>query len=407
MTSRKLLLRATTLAAVALLPLLSGVALAQDEATVEMARARFREGVQFYDQRQYEKARLAFLQAYALKPHPTVLLNLAQSELRGDRPEDAAGHFAEYLRTTPDASEAEKQEAELGFAAAKSKVGEISVVVDGTGATVLVDGVERGTTPLATPLYVRAGAHVFEARSGDRRATKNVTVTAAGAATVILPLRAGAAAAAPVAEGEPDEPAEPAPDTAPEPAADAGETDEPASVELDEDSGRGFVGWAIDTPVAWVGFGVGVVGLGASVGFAFASKAGYDDANAIKSQIQEQTARDTRTLQNAKLEFPGYPCQLAPNAGATLNAQNRTESVRAYQAACSRFADSRDQGESMKTLAIVSGAVGGAAIAGTVVYYLVKGKHDAESAATARGFRAEVVPVVGGGVSGLLLQGSF
>ena len=38
---------------------------AQDDATIEMARQRFREGVQFYDQHQYEKARLAFLQAYA------------------------------------------------------------------------------------------------------------------------------------------------------------------------------------------------------------------------------------------------------------------------------------------------------------------------------------------------------
>ena len=52
---------------------------AQDDATIEMARQRFREGVQFYDQHQFEKARLAFLQEYALKPHPAVLLNLAQS----------------------------------------------------------------------------------------------------------------------------------------------------------------------------------------------------------------------------------------------------------------------------------------------------------------------------------------
>ncbi|MBM4364077.1 MAG: hypothetical protein FJ104_15460 [Deltaproteobacteria bacterium] len=62
----------------------------------------------------------------------------------------------------------------------------------------------------------------------------------------------------------------------------------------------------------------------------------------------------------------------------------------------------------MKTLAIVSGAVGGAAIAGTLVYYFVKGRHDEPSAAAAaRGFRAEVLPVVGSGVSGLLVQGSF
>src|SRR4051812_3966873 len=79
-----------------------GKARAQDDATVEMARQRFREGVQFYDQRQYEKARLAFLQAYALKPHPSVLLNLAQSELRAGKPDDAASHFSEYLKSATD-----------------------------------------------------------------------------------------------------------------------------------------------------------------------------------------------------------------------------------------------------------------------------------------------------------------
>src|SRR5689334_25435561 len=76
-----------------------------DDDVTEMARQRFREGVQFYDQRQYEKARLAFLQSYAIKPHPATLLNLAQSELRANRPDDAANHFSEYLRTNTSANE--------------------------------------------------------------------------------------------------------------------------------------------------------------------------------------------------------------------------------------------------------------------------------------------------------------
>ena len=53
-----------------------------DEATTKAARARFLEGVEFYDKKQYEAARAAFLQAYALRKHPSVLLNLAQSSLR-------------------------------------------------------------------------------------------------------------------------------------------------------------------------------------------------------------------------------------------------------------------------------------------------------------------------------------
>ena len=60
------------------------------DAMTEMARQRFQEGVKFYDQKKYEESRAAFLQAYALKHHPAVLLNLAQAELRSNHPVDAA-----------------------------------------------------------------------------------------------------------------------------------------------------------------------------------------------------------------------------------------------------------------------------------------------------------------------------
>ena len=79
---------------------------AQDDATIQMARERFQEGVKYYDAKQYDKARAAFLQAYALKKHPAVLLNLAQSELRSGHEADAAKHFAQYLRENKEASAA-------------------------------------------------------------------------------------------------------------------------------------------------------------------------------------------------------------------------------------------------------------------------------------------------------------
>src|SRR5262245_21997943 len=138
-----------------------------DDDVTEMARQRFREGVQFYDQRQYEKARLAFLQSYAIKPHPATLLNLAQSELRAGHPDDAANHFSEYLRTNTSANESEKQEAELGFTAAKAKVGEVTIAVDASGAQVSVDGQEKGVSPLPGPIYMTPGNHALEARSND------------------------------------------------------------------------------------------------------------------------------------------------------------------------------------------------------------------------------------------------
>jgi tetratricopeptide (TPR) repeat protein len=149
-----------------------------DDATVAMARERFKEGVSYFDQKQYDKARAAFLQAYALKKHPAVLLNLAQSELRSGHEADAAKHFAGYLRESKDASDAEKQAAEAGLAAAKVAVAEVEVSVDQGGAEIYVDGVLEGTSPLPGPTYVSAGSHAIEARKDGRTAATQVNAIA-------------------------------------------------------------------------------------------------------------------------------------------------------------------------------------------------------------------------------------
>src|SRR5437870_1675886 len=96
-------------AAVLLLSLLPQIvtlpALAQQDDPVTLqARARFKEGVDFFDKGQYENARLAFLQAYALKKHPAVLLNLAQSSAKAAHPLEAAKYFQQYLRESTTAT---------------------------------------------------------------------------------------------------------------------------------------------------------------------------------------------------------------------------------------------------------------------------------------------------------------
>ncbi len=109
----------TAAALLGALLLVPAPALAQDDVTLTMARERFKEGVGYFDKKDFAKARVAFLQAYALKKHPAVLLNLAQSELRSGHEADAAKHFAQYLREHKEASEAERQGAETGLTAAK------------------------------------------------------------------------------------------------------------------------------------------------------------------------------------------------------------------------------------------------------------------------------------------------
>src|SRR6187431_2251336 len=95
----------TFLPAVVALP-----ARAQDDAVTTQARARFKEGVEAFDKGKFEEARLSFLQAYALKKHPAVLLNLAQSSAKSGHPLEAAKYFQQFLKEATTATPAQRKD---------------------------------------------------------------------------------------------------------------------------------------------------------------------------------------------------------------------------------------------------------------------------------------------------------
>src|SRR5439155_9574 len=82
--------------------------------TTKAARARFQEGVEFFDKGQFENARAAFLQAYALKKHPAVLLNLAQSCSKSNHWVDSAKYFQQYLRESQGLTAQQRTDGEKG-----------------------------------------------------------------------------------------------------------------------------------------------------------------------------------------------------------------------------------------------------------------------------------------------------
>ena len=80
-------------------------AFAQGLSAQEEASARFQTGLKYYDAHDFESARLAFTQAYAVLQKPSILLNLALSELYSNHPVAAIGHFEQYIAdasTPPD-----------------------------------------------------------------------------------------------------------------------------------------------------------------------------------------------------------------------------------------------------------------------------------------------------------------
>lgn len=164
---------------IALFPLL-----ARADGESDAARQRFNEGVKFFDAGQYDKARAAFLQAWVLKKHPAVLLNLAQSSLRGHHEAEAARYFDQYLHD-PGATDSGKTIATNGLADARTKDGRLDVRAPAS-VEVFVDDQSVGVG--ARVVDVDPGSHAIRAGA----TSQNVNV-AAGAIAVV-PLGGNAAA---------------------------------------------------------------------------------------------------------------------------------------------------------------------------------------------------------------------
>ena len=128
---------------------------------IKVARKRFQEGVAAADARNYEGARVAFQQAYALKPHPSVLRNLGQAELKTGHYLDAARHLSTFIRDTTFGTPAERESAKKSLAEAETKIGKLLLEVDVVGAEIAVDGEISARSPLgADPIYVEPGQRI-------------------------------------------------------------------------------------------------------------------------------------------------------------------------------------------------------------------------------------------------------
>jgi tetratricopeptide (TPR) repeat protein len=367
--------------------LLPAAAAAQDDVALTMARERFKEGVAYFDKKEFEKARVAFLQAYALKKHPAVLLNLAQSELRSGRAADAANHLAQFLREHQEATEDERDGAEVALLAAKTQVGELKLDVDTPDADVYVDGELFGRAPLPDPIYLEPGQHTIEARKDGRVVKTEVRASAATPASASLRF-ASAEAPAPPRRG-------------PDPA-----MDEDAREQDDEVGGRqAFFPWLGQSPMAMVGVGLTGVGLASGIAFALSAESSYDAANTVAGKIEEVALRDGKSQTKGACVDPDAWLSMTPNYN---DPAKRAPRVEEYERNCQKYRDNVDSGDEFKTFAIASFAVAGAAALGTAIYYIVdsSGKAPAKESAR-RPARFTLVPVYQSGFAGAFVSGKF
>ena len=352
---------------------------AAEDPMTDMARARFKEGVSFYDKGQFEQARIAFLQAYALKKHPAVLLNLAWSCLKSGHTLEAQRYFKQFLVEGKDSTDKQRADANDGLTQSNAKLGRIDVVA-APGTEVTVDGDKAGTTPLADPVMVEPGAHTVKFKGPDGATdTDSVTVLAGEKAIARFAKTASAAPAATT----------PAPAAAPS----GGDTEntsspppaedepKPADTVTKESAGETSHG-TIFVPKNLVPV---YIALGATLaGGALAIVMGISKHNA-------QTKADETASQ-------------ITNAGGKSCNPPTPSSLSGLTAACDRFVSNNNDVNTDATVGnFALGIAGVAALAG-VVYWLVATKRDASPSA-ARG--PVLTPVIGPSIGGLDLSGSF
>jgi len=343
-------MRAAALVVGALLALapLSDASAQQHLSAQDEANARFQTGLKYYDARDFESARLAFTQAYAVLQKPGILLNLALSELYSNHVLEAIPHFEQYMKdpsTTSDRRDAAKKHLDEAL----KKTGHLQIRT-AAEADVKLDG--RPLPPPYTSLvHVLPGSHSVEARLGDK--TKQATVDAKPGDTVAVDLVFENAPPTPPPDPIATSPSSPTPTASPPPSPPTEPT------ERETFWGLRSVGGLI---VAGVGAGVLVFGIVRK----------NDEASASKH------------VDDLKAQLPRDACfggSTTPACGDLASSIDERDSA-------------KSQGNAALVIGIAAVVVGTAAVVSAV---LVPHKRAA----------GRVVPSVGPGYAGLVLSNSF
>ena len=355
-----------------------GQASAEDP-TTDMARARFKEGVAFYDKGQFEQARASFLQAYALKRHPAVLLNLAWSSLKSAHTLEAQRFFKQFLTEGKDITDKQRADANDGLNQANAKLGRIEVVA-AAGTDIMVDGDKAGTAPLTDPIMVEPGAHTVKFRGPDGATdTDSVTVLAGEKAVARFAKTASPAPAAtpPAASTSPETPA---PTPPPEPEQVAAPKSESPKETGATTSHRGLLSPPSNVVPVVIGGVLVLISAGVAVGMSVAKQSAQSKANDTANQIRNV-------------------------GGTSCNPPSPDSLATTISGACARFVSDNNDVNTDATIGNLAIGVGVVAAAATVVYWLLADKGPDAPATSAS--LPTLTPIVGPSTGGFSLSGHF
>jgi hypothetical protein len=355
-----------------------------DDPTTKAARARFQEGVDFFDKGQYENARAAFLQAYALKKHPSLLLNLAQSCAKSNHYVEAAKFFQQYLRESTGLTPAQKADAEKGLADARSKVGRLDIQA-GAGSEIFVDNERIGVTPLAEPLEVDTGPHAVRIKGGEGSSEQRVTV----AGGQVLAVKFGSVSPTPTPQPKVDPTPTPTPTTDPTP------TPTPTT-----DNGTTATMTAPPPDTTTPTGPKPKTGLYLAVGGGVVAIAGFTIAGIFAGL---KSAANDKLNSNIALIKTNNGGSFVDNKGTPVCSSKQPAYVAKFGTACNTVNDNTsavNQDATVANIGIAVGIVGAATAVGGVVWFLVS-KPKAQTSGI------QLVPWIGSETSGMSVLGTF
>lgn len=147
---------------------------AQDEATTR-AREAYERGRAAFTAGNFSEALTAFQQAYEAKPHPTVLVSIAECQERLEQWAATVETLERYLRDSPQARDREAMEQKI--AAIRARPAVLNVTSEPPGAKIFLDGTDTGKVTPAE-LEVAPGDHTVKLTlEGHTDAEEQTTVT--------------------------------------------------------------------------------------------------------------------------------------------------------------------------------------------------------------------------------------
>jgi hypothetical protein len=178
--------------ALALSSALAAPSSAAAQAPAEDARALFARGQTAYRQGDYEAAIAAWSSAYTQDPRPLLQYNLAQAYERLGRLPEAKTALEQYVAAA-DANDPNQGDARARLSSLRERLARTGVTLTGgpEGATILIDGEDKGRTPRPDAISVSPGSHrVVVRRAGYADFNSTIVVPAGQAVEVAIEMTA-------------------------------------------------------------------------------------------------------------------------------------------------------------------------------------------------------------------------